>query len=77
MNNKLIKIQEMLMKEMERLSDKDVNGEEISRSNALSNSAMTYIKTINLGLRIKETAIKNQMTEKTLKDELGLNEKEI
>lgn len=77
MNNKLINIQEMLMKEMERLSDKEVNGEEISRSNALSTSAMTYIKTINLGLRIKETAIKNEMTEKALKEELGLNEKEI
>lgn len=77
MNNKLIKIQEMLLKEMERLSEENINIEEISKSNALSNSAMTYIKTINLGLRIKETAQKNEMTEKALKEELGLNEKEI
>ncbi len=77
MNDKLIKIQEMLMREMERLSEKSINVEEISRSNALSNSAMTYIKTINLGLRIKETAQKNEITEKALKEELGLNEKEI
>ena len=77
MNNKLITIQEMLMREMKRLDNENVDNNEISRSNALSNNAMTYIKTINLGLRIKETAIKNEMSTEALKKELGLDEKEI
>ena len=76
MNNKLITIQEMLMAEMKRLSEEEVDSNEISRSNALSNSAITYIKTINLGLRIKETAQRNGVTVKALKEELGLDEKE-
>lgn len=75
MNNKLLIIQEMLMEEMKRLSEKDVDKEEISRSNALSNTAITYIKSINLGLRIKETAQRNQITTKSLKEELGLDDK--
>lgn len=74
MNNKLLIIQEMLMNEMERLSEKEVDSNEISRSNALTNNALTFIKSINLGLRIKETAEKYNITTTILKKEIGLDE---
>ena len=74
MNNKLLIIQEMLMNEMERLSEKEVDRNEISRSNALTNNALTFIKSINLGLRIKETAEKYNITTTILKKEIGLDE---
>lgn len=74
MNNKLITIQEMLMAEMKRLSEEEVDVNEISRSNALTNNALTYIKSINLGLRIKDTAMKNGVTSKAIEKELGLND---
>lgn len=56
-NEKLNKIQEMLMREMERLDNDEImkdNTIEIARGNALSQNAVTYIKTINAGLRIIE-----------------------
>jgi len=77
MNNKLIIIQEMLIGELKRLNEENIDKNEISRSNAMSSTAMTYIKTINLGLRIKEVANKNQMSVNSLKKELGIDEKEI
>lgn len=60
MNTKIIDIQDMLLKEMERLNDDTFmleNGtQEIYRSNAITNSAERYLKAVNLSLRIKETA---------------------
>lgn len=77
MNNKLLDIQNMLFDEMTRLNNNKFKTEEISRSNALSNSAMAYIKIINLSLRLKESAIKNQLTYDQLKKELGLDETKV
>lgn len=78
MNNKIIEIQEMLMREMKRLDCDDLmkeNGNnEIARSNALSNSATTYIKAINTSLRIIDTAEKNNQTQESLTKELGLSD---
>ncbi len=57
MNNELKKIQKMLMNQMERLDNNETmkdNTIEIARGNALSQNAITYIKTINVGLRIIE-----------------------
>lgn len=55
-DNKLLSIQEMLMREMERLDDdehmKKFAGDECRRSNALSNTAQSFIKTINISLRV-------------------------
>ena len=51
MNNKLIKIQEMLYDEMQRLSDDEIvksyAKREVSRSQALTQSAGAFIKSIN------------------------------
>ena len=75
-NNKIIDIQEILFNEMKRLNDEKYMNEngmaEISRSNALTNNALTYIKAINAQLRILETAEKNQQTSQSLIQELGI-----
>ena len=45
---------------------------EIARSNALTNTALTYIKTINVHLRISEMAEKTGTVSSSIKKELGL-----
>lgn len=73
MNNDLITMQEMLMRSMKRLDEENVDiSNEIARSNALSNSATTFIKSINANLRIKEIAEKNGQTISSLRQELGI-----
>lgn len=80
-NNNLIKMQEMLMRQMERLDDLDQTigvdkSEEISRANALSESAATFLKSVNVGLRIIEVAKKYETKKEKLTLELGVaNEK--
>lgn len=80
MNNKIIKIQEMLYDEMERLSDdetmKSYAKREVSRSQALTQSAGAFVKAINTQLKIKEIAKKNPEYEETLKRELGVLDNE-
>ena len=80
-NNNLIKMQEMLMREMERLDNMDNvigidKGEEISRANALSESATTFIKSVNVGMRVIELSSKYEIKRNKLTKELGIdNEK--
>ena len=74
MNNNLIKIQNMLLKEMENLTNLNGNiSEEVLRSNALSNSALNYIKSINTQIKIKEVADKYSIKMSTFMEELGIN----
>lgn len=77
-NNKIIKIQEMLMREMNRLDDNEYmlnNGkDEVARSNALTNNATAFIKALNIQLRIKEVAEKTQSTKQSISKELGIDE---
>ena len=79
MNNNLIKMQEMLMRQMGRLDDAVSNeiSIEVKRSGALSQNAQAYLKSINTSLRVKEMVKKNPLAEKTILEEIGvLNEKE-
>lgn len=81
MNNKLIKIQEMLYNEMERLNDDDLmrkglGNKEVQRSGALSQSVCAYIKSVNISLKIKEITKNNPNSEKTILKELGIIEDE-
>jgi len=75
-NSKIISIQEMLMREMERLDDneymKNAGKEEVLRSNALTNNATAYIKSVNLSLRIMEVAEKNEEQISALSKKLGI-----
>ena len=79
--NKIITIQEMLMKEMNRLDDNDYMAkygkDEVLRSNALTNNATTFIKAINVQLRIKEVAEKSKVTQGSLEKELGVQQEEL
>lgn len=76
MNNKLIKIQEMLYDEMQRLSDDEIvksyAKREVSRSQALTQSAGAFIKSVNTQLQIKNIVKANNIKEDTLLKELGV-----
>ena len=51
-------IQDKLINNLERLdSEKDNLSEEISRSNAISQLASTYIKSCNLVIRVEESKL--------------------
>ena len=77
MENKLIELQEILFKNINSLDKETENvATEIARNNTLSNSVTTFIKAVNLNLRIKEVACKNEHTIESLKTELGLNHEE-
>ena len=77
MENKLIELQEILFKNIASLDKETENvATEIARNNTLSNSVPTVIKAVNLNLRIKEVACKNEQTIESLKTELGLNHEE-
>lgn len=80
--NKILKIQEMLYDEMNKLSDdeliKTFAKREVSRSQALTQSAGAYIKAINTQLKVKELVNNNSNKEQALLESLGVleNEKE-
>lgn len=64
MENNIKEIQEKLMNSLERLDKaNDGLGEEVARSNAISQLANTYIKSCNLIIRVEETknGVKNKI----------------
>lgn len=80
MNNNLIKIQEMLMRQMERLDNDSLmsvnNKEEVARGNALSQNAVTFLKSVNVGIRVIEVSDKMNINKNELTNQLGIeNEK--
>lgn len=81
MNNRLIKIQEMLFNQMERLDNNDLmekglGKREIQRSGALSQSAGAYIKSVQTQLKVKEMTKRNSVSENTILKELGVLDNE-
>lgn len=75
-NNKMIEIQEIVYRQLQRLDDEEIMqercAEEIARSNVVSNNAQTFIKSINMQLRVLEFAKKQQMSVKDLSKKIGL-----
>ena len=72
--NNLIKMQEMLMRQMGRL-DNAISNEisiEVKRSGALSQNAQAYLKSINTSIRVKEMVKKNPIAEATILEEIGV-----
>ena len=65
MKDNILIIQETLMRQINRLDDDKEMGanarDEIARANAISNSALTYLKSINVKLAI-ETASEGSTT---------------
>lgn len=74
--NKLIEVQDMIFKQMKRLDNddfmKDNAKSEISRGNILSNNASTYLKAVNTGLNINNTATRTRQSLHSLQKELGI-----
>ena len=72
--NKIIEIQELLMKQMKRLDGavgKEIN-EEINRSGALSQNAQAYMKAVGTQLRVKELSRHNPSAELGMLKEVGI-----
>lgn len=58
MEKDIKKIQERLMNNLERIDEATDNiGEEVARSNAISQLANTYIKSCNLVIRAEESKV--------------------
>lgn len=80
MNNKIIEVQEIVFNQLKRLNDeermKGFGAEEIARSNVISNNAQTFIKAVNLNLKIMEFAQRQNRQVKAITKELGLIEDE-
>lgn len=80
MNNKIIDIQEIVYKQLKRLDDnanmQEKGAEEIARSNVISNNAQTFIKAVNIQLKIMDMAKRQDVQTKSLTKELGLLEDE-
>lgn len=76
MDNKLIEIQEIVFNQLKRLDDNDtmrvIGAEEIARSNVISNNAQTFIKSVNMQLKIMEYADRNKRQVKAITKDLGL-----
>ena len=76
MDNKLIEIQEIVYNQLKRLDDNDtmrvIGAEEIARSNVISNNAQTFIKSVNMQLKIMEYADRNKKQVKAITKDLGL-----
>lgn len=76
MDNKLIEIQEIVFNQLKRLDDNDtmrvIGAEEIARSNVISNNAQTFIKSVNMQLKIMEYANRNKKQVKAITKDLGL-----
>lgn len=81
MDNKIIRVQEIIFDQLNRLSDENLmrsgyGKREIERSNVISNNAQTFIKIVNLNLKIQEVARRNQTQNRNLLQELDLIEEE-
>lgn len=75
-NNKMIEIQEIVYRQLQRLDNEKIMqercAEEIARSNVISNNAQTYIKAVNMQLRVLEFARKNDYSVKSITKKIGI-----
>ena len=76
-NNELKRVQKVLLNQMERLDDEEIMKErgkrEIMRSGALSQSAISYIKSVALQTKILELSGKYNVEVKDMNNYLGIN----
>ncbi len=75
--NELKKIQKILLNQMNRLDDEEIMKErgkrEIMRSGAISQSSISFIKSIQTQLRILEMSGKYNVEVKDMNNYLGIN----
>ena len=76
MDNKIIEIQETILRQIKRLDDDslmaDAGKEEIARSNALTNASAAFIKAVNVQLAVMNAANRSGIAVKALQTELGV-----
>ncbi len=81
MNNKIIRVQEIIFDQLNRLADEGLlksgyGKREIERANVISNNAQTFIKAINLQLKVQELAKRNGTQKDALLKELNIIEED-
>lgn len=76
MDNKIIDVQDMLFREMQRLNDDNMDARdlynEINRATSLYNMSTNFIKAINANLTIMNTAKRMEIKQEKLMKKLGL-----
>ncbi len=74
MNNKIIEIQNMLLKQMKRLDNAEGKEvlTEVQRSGALSKNTQEFTKAVSTSLKIKQMARQNRNAELNILKEVGL-----
>lgn len=74
-SSQIIEVQEIVFKQLKRLDDdklmEEKGAEEVARSNVISNNAQTFIKTVNLSLKITELTKRESDQVSRLTKELG------
>lgn len=79
-NSELKRIQKILLNQMERLDDEDIMAErskkEIMRSGALSQSASTFVKSVQTQMRVLDLSGKYNVEIETMNNFLGINNNE-
>lgn len=74
--NKLIKVQEIVFNQLNRLDNDNLMKtdlkNELNRGNIISNNAATYLKAVNTGLSISNTAKRTGQSLRELQKELGI-----
>lgn len=75
-NNKLNRIKDILMEELEIIRDRNLQGEnlemELRRSQAMTQNAQAILNDVKINLRIIDTAQKTGVETKELMDELNI-----
>ena len=74
MKNNLREVQDLMLKQMKRLDSCTAKSEiqlEVGRSGALSQNAQAYLKSMSIGLRVKELAKMNPSIEGEVLEEIG------
>ena len=74
MKNNLKEVQDLMLKQMKRLDSCTAKSEiqlEVGRSGALSQNAQAYLKSMSIGLRVKELAKMNPSIEEEVLEEIG------
>ena len=82
MKNKIIEVQDVLFREMKRLTDKDFftdenSKKELERSTAIYNQTTNFIKAINTNIAIRNLARWEETKYDVLIKELGLSDEEV
>lgn len=74
MKNNLREVQDLMLKQMKRLDSCTAKSEiqlEVGRSGALSQNAQAYLKSMSIGIRVKEMTKMNPSIEEEVLEEIG------